>query len=166
MIAFAAIRQPMPTHTTSYWKGNADIDSWFKEKKKKDRVASSKKTRQAMKDAQWVLDRREAQMKQIQRRNKMERSEEHQRAMQEEKERKLAKVLANRAAAGANPQQYRRSDTMTADADSPPAEGGEGHEGLLWRECPSSRITRRIPKSKEAAIWVMPGYFATSAIAA
>lgn len=149
--------------TSSFWKGNVDIDTWLKEKVKRDNTNRSKKTRQALKDAQWVLDHREVQAKQIQRRNKLERLDEHQRELQLEKERKMAKVLAMRAAAGESAiASFRRSDSIVSRNTQP--DGNESHEGLLWRECPSSRITKRLPKITEAAIWVKPGHFANTTI--
>lgn len=146
------LRQPMPTHTSSFWKGNVDIHSWFKEKEKRDREDKARKTRQAMKDAQWVLDRREAQMKAIQKRLKLERAESQQQSAELERARKARRSVLTE-------QQSRRASRQGIPLQRQDSAASSEHDHLRWQDVTQVR-TKRMPKDPVNAVWVKPGMFA------
>eukprot|EP00240_Pyramimonas_obovata_P012532 CAMPEP_0118926170 /NCGR_PEP_ID=MMETSP1169-20130426/3931_1 /TAXON_ID=36882 /ORGANISM="Pyramimonas obovata, Strain CCMP722" /LENGTH=235 /DNA_ID=CAMNT_0006867671 /DNA_START=117 /DNA_END=821 /DNA_ORIENTATION=+ len=143
-------RMPMPTHTSSFWKGNVDIHTWFKEKEKRDREVKARKTRQAMKDAQWVLDRREAQMKAIQKRLKLERAESQLQQSELDRARKARRSILTEQAQSRRASRGGRGQPLMRTSIPSAASSEQDH--LRWQDVSMVR-TKKVPKDPVNAVW-------------
>jgi hypothetical protein len=61
-----------PKFTSCTWKGNRDVNDWMRSKEKLEYSRKVKKMRAALKEADWVMLRRDKQLKELQRRQKAE----------------------------------------------------------------------------------------------
>jgi hypothetical protein len=72
--AHSALHNPYaaPKFTSNTWKGNREVNDWMRQKERLEYQRKVKKMRAALKEADWVMVRRDKQMKELQRRQKAE----------------------------------------------------------------------------------------------
>ncbi|KAK3244638.1 hypothetical protein CYMTET_45753 [Cymbomonas tetramitiformis] len=153
------------------WKAEEEKGEWGNGVSQRAKDAKSKKVRQASKDAQWILDRRQVQMKEIQRRQK---AEHHSQVEHEAKSRRMQQAQKKPPGLGGG---LTRQNTSAGGPRSPMDKfrgvgklvatmsrsigqhvgEDEEHEGLPWHIIDS--IPAKEPQERDVSIWVKPGYF-------
>mmetsp|Transcript_10515 Transcript_10515/g.19977 ORF Transcript_10515/g.19977 Transcript_10515/m.19977 type:complete len:269 (-) Transcript_10515:248-1054(-) len=179
--------------TSSSWSDDSGVASWLKQKEKIESARRSKSVREAMKDANWVLSRREKQMKQIQRRQRQEK------ALLKEEERNPLPVRApvkTKPAVAAPSQTHNRNrqdsqmpaerlkilekfrglgNTVKSIASATLGMGFTmsseskfprlANDGpLSWQTCPKVKPHKMVSRDRDTAVWVMPGVFVTKKV--
>lgn len=156
-----------PTSVTD-WKKDDDMKKWYKDISQRKKETKAKQLRQANKDAQWILDRRERQLKEMQKITKAEREAAAlQEKMQEEaaKNRRvpagLNKAKAPEAAENSgSPEVASFAVDMQGGATTSMGMGGmRSDDQLQWQDIPEP--TRSKDKQHDVAVWVKPGVFIT-----
>mmetsp|Transcript_42241 Transcript_42241/g.51277 ORF Transcript_42241/g.51277 Transcript_42241/m.51277 type:complete len:254 (+) Transcript_42241:337-1098(+) len=138
--------------TVSDWKNDEGLQTWYKDICQRKKEAKAKQLRQANKDAQWILDRREKQMKEIQKIQKAEQEAEA-------KSRRMQNYNAlNKFQAPTLGNKEEQSETPAVKSIS--FEGSHhNHETLQWQEIPEPARHKKV--AKDVAVWVKPGVFVT-----
>mmetsp|Transcript_50089 Transcript_50089/g.95677 ORF Transcript_50089/g.95677 Transcript_50089/m.95677 type:complete len:281 (-) Transcript_50089:355-1197(-) len=156
------------------WKRDKNLRDWAVGVDKRVMTEQSKKLRAANKDAQWVLQRREKQMREIQRMNKANQEAEHKaRRLQEQRERAerdskkrmmAGKMAAHEAAENnekvMNPESSLQHQSSLQHNGPSALMMSVGDMGLHWQDLPP--ITAHTAReAKPVSVWNKPGHFTT-----
>uniref|UniRef100_A0A6T7XS41 Uncharacterized protein n=1 Tax=Pyramimonas obovata TaxID=1411642 RepID=A0A6T7XS41_9CHLO len=128
------------------WKKDRSLRDWMKTLKKRNQDEVSKKLRAANKEAQWILERRELQMKQHQRRQKAE--AEAERRMNAKKE----SVKNQRAETASTGMRSENGEEITTENSS-----RFKQRTLRWKVVCNDPVRVSKPQPVETSIWVKPG---------
>eukprot|EP00238_Polyblepharides_amylifera_P002896 CAMPEP_0196585980 /NCGR_PEP_ID=MMETSP1081-20130531/52766_1 /TAXON_ID=36882 /ORGANISM="Pyramimonas amylifera, Strain CCMP720" /LENGTH=269 /DNA_ID=CAMNT_0041907709 /DNA_START=141 /DNA_END=947 /DNA_ORIENTATION=+ len=157
------VLSPKDRNVNSNWKDNKDVESWLLHKESQLQERKSYRVRQAMKDANWILARREKQMKEIQKRQKAEKVGKAGPFGEEERVQPQEKRASNKAAL----QQFQKisqkvkfvASTVHQMGYSLPYlgsfPGGIGrHQGeLTWQPCPALKKHKQISRDRDCGVW-------------
>lgn len=136
--------QPGPGIGVGDWKRDPMLRSWYHGVTSRKSVARTKAIRTANKDANWVLQRREVQMKAI-------------------RERQRAELIQADIARQQATQPKRSRQVMGAKPQTD--DGVMVHDDVLeWQELEPDGAPHVGDKTKDMAIWVRPGLFVSKAV--
>eukprot|EP00239_Pterosperma_sp_CCMP1384_P010268 CAMPEP_0197864908 /NCGR_PEP_ID=MMETSP1438-20131217/43356_1 /TAXON_ID=1461541 /ORGANISM="Pterosperma sp., Strain CCMP1384" /LENGTH=265 /DNA_ID=CAMNT_0043483287 /DNA_START=278 /DNA_END=1075 /DNA_ORIENTATION=- len=160
----------------SDWKNDSQLKDWYKQIQRRRIEEQALKVRQANKDAAWILSRRQAQMKIIEKRQKLEKQEAELKARNQPNRglQKFKRVSTLVGAAAMNMKDTKRR--MARDPEEREAEKelemehepmpfNQNHGALQWQPCPKMKAKEKKEKEpKQVAVWVKPGLFTTKTL--
>mmetsp|Transcript_8702 Transcript_8702/g.18043 ORF Transcript_8702/g.18043 Transcript_8702/m.18043 type:complete len:236 (+) Transcript_8702:278-985(+) len=133
------------------WKKDVQMSEWYRLVQKRKTDAAKKKIRQASQEANWILERRETQMKNLRDRQKAEETEARMRELQ------LIKTTKAYQAAHRKSQFGPSGDKDSGD------EQEENHEfGLSWQM--TKPVVSHGRRPAEYSVWCSPGHFTTKTV--
>lgn len=156
------LTSPAPTDAAN-WRTDENMTNWYKSVQSRKKNAQVKTYKQAMKDAQWIIDRRAKQMKEIRDRQKSEEAEAARNAYNAS-----AAVAAlkhsnrnpNAMGIGSTALEDKKEDVgapkMLKMNDWAPPTGHTQHM-LEWQEVPPTASDHN--RTKDVTVWIKPGVF-------
>lgn len=143
----------------SEWRNDENLAEWYKNVQSRKKAEKQRSYKQAMKDANWVLERRARQMKEIRDRQKAEEAEATRMAM-EEYQASQSKQFGDTSAKGAKGESAPGTSRGAANSKALQMQMQASHgfrPQLEWQAVSPQKSN--LKRTKDVTVWIKPGQF-------